>query len=192
MTKTLQKRTLATHSKLLEAARAVISEKSFEALRVEEVVLRAGVAKGTFFSHFTDKDALMEQLISEHINAYLYNLELRKAPNDVEDFVEALLPMINFMTSERYIFDLILRYSGAAAIEKVGDISMTFERHVKVVSSWLAVGPFRDDFSPKLLAEGVQAFLVQAMALKFCALHNSESLEDRLLTYLKAWLTPTL
>ncbi len=192
MTKTLQKRTLATHSKLLEAARAVISEKSFEALRVEEVVLRAGVAKGTFFSHFTDKDALMEQLISEHINAYLNDLELRKALNDVEDFVEALLPMINFMTSERYIFDLILRYSGAAAIEKVGDISMTFERHVKVVSSWLAVGPFRDDISPKLLAEGVQAFLVQAMALKFCALHNSESLEDRLLTYLKAWLTPTL
>ena len=192
MVKTLQKRTLATHSKLLEAARAVISEKSFEALRVEEVVLRAGVAKGTFFSHFTDKDALMEQLISEHINAYLDDLELRKAPSDVEDLVETLLPMINFMTSERYIFDVILRYSGATAIEKVGGISMSLERHGKVVSTWLAVGPFRDDVSPELLAEGVQAFLVQAMALKFCALHNSESLENLLLTYLKAWLTPTL
>lgn len=191
MTKAQQKRTLETHSRLLEAASALISEKSFEALRVEEVVLRAGVAKGTFFSHFTDKDALMQQLIAERINAFLDDLEQRKTPGDVDDLVTAMLPMINFMTSERYIFDLILRYSGAVAIENVGDISMTFERYGEVLSAWLMHGSFRDDISPNLLAEGVQAFLVQAMALNFCALHCNESLKNRLLTYLKAWLTPS-
>ncbi len=191
MAKAQQKRTIETHSRLLEAANAVISEKGFEALRVEEVVLRAGVAKGAFFSHFSDKDALMDHLIGERIDAYLDDLELCKAPSNVKELVAALLPMINFMTSERYIFDVVLRYSGAAAIEKIGNISMTFERHGRVVSAWLGNGAFRKDISAELLVEGLQAFVVQAMALYFCALHNSESLESRLLVYLKAWLTPS-
>lgn len=192
MTKTVQKRTLATRARLIESATAVVTEKSFEALRVEEVVQRAGVAKGTFFSHFADKDALMDRLIGERIDVYLDDLEKCRAPADVEELVAALLPLLNFMTCERYVFDVILRYSGAAAVEDIGDIAMTFDRHNRVVSAWLADGPFRRDVSAELLTEGIQAFSVQAMALKFCAIHNSESLENRLLPYFKAWLTPSV
>lgn len=192
MTKTVQKRTLATRARLIESATAVVIEKGFEALRVEEVVQRAGVAKGTFFSHFADKDALMDLLIGERIDAYLDDLEKCRAPTDVEELVAALLPLLNFMTCERYVFDVILRYSGAAAVEDIGHIAMTFDRHNRVVSAWLADGPFRRDVSAELLTEGIQAFSVQAMALKFCAIHNSESLEDRLLPYFKAWLTPSV
>ncbi len=188
MTKTVQKRTLATRARLLEAASAVITESGYEALRVEEVVKRAGVAKGTFFAHFADKDALMDRLIGEGINRCLDDLEQCKAPEDVEELVASLMPLLEFMTCERYVFDVILRYSGAAAIEQIGDIAMTFERHGRVVSAWLTDGPFRRDVSTQLLAEGIQAFAVQAMALKFCALHASESMEGRLLSYLRAWL----
>lgn len=192
MTKTVQKRTLATRARLIESATAVVTEKGFEALRVEEVVQRAGVAKGTFFSHFADKDALMDRLIGERIDVYLDDLEKCRAPADVEQLVTALLPLLNFMTCERYVFDVILRYSGAAAVEEIGHIAMTFDRHSRVVSAWLTGGPFRRDVGAELLSEGIQAFSVQAMALKFCAIHNGESLESRLLPYFKAWLTPSV
>ena len=98
MTKTVQKRTLATRARLIEAATAVVSEKGYEALRVEEVVQKAGVAKGTFFAHFADKDALMDLLIGERIDSQLDELELREAPANVEDLVVALMPLFNFMT----------------------------------------------------------------------------------------------
>src|ERR1700741_2291226 len=44
--------------KLLEAAFAVIREKGYVAATVDELCARAGVAKGSFFHHFKDKEAL--------------------------------------------------------------------------------------------------------------------------------------
>ncbi|MGP0090185.1 MAG: TetR/AcrR family transcriptional regulator [Xanthobacteraceae bacterium] len=44
--------------KLLDAALAVIREKGYAATTVDELCARAGVAKGSFFHHFNDKEAL--------------------------------------------------------------------------------------------------------------------------------------
>ncbi|MGA2552448.1 MAG: TetR/AcrR family transcriptional regulator [Burkholderiaceae bacterium] len=44
--------------KLLDAALRVIREKGYVASSVDELCARAGVAKGSFFHHFKDKEAL--------------------------------------------------------------------------------------------------------------------------------------
>ncbi len=186
-----QKRTLETRAKLVAAAQAIVSESSYTDLRTEEVVQRAGVAKGTFFAHFKDKDALMDQLIGARINECLDGIESRPAPDDINELINALMPLLDLMRCERYVFDVILRLSGAAAIEEIGPIAQTFERQVIVIAGWLAKGPFRTDISPQLMAEGVQAFYVQAIALNFCAINQAVPVEDRLREYLQAWLMPT-
>ncbi|MDA1311525.1 MAG: TetR/AcrR family transcriptional regulator [Proteobacteria bacterium] len=190
MARAIQKRTLETRARLIAAAEEIIAESGFEALRVEEVVLRAGTAKGTFFAHFKDKDALMDLIIGARINTHLDALGAGPAPRTVEDMVKALMPLCAFMTCERYVFDVILRYSGAAAVEEVGPIATTFGRQFKVFEGWLAAAHFRRDIPVDLQAEGVQAFMIQAMATQFCALHSSQSIRERLLPYLQAWLSP--
>lgn len=188
MIKQKQKRTLATHAKLLSCARYVVAEKGYGALRVEEVVTQAGVAKGTFFAHFRDKDALMDMLIGEEIDRYLDDLEVLQGPESVEGLLALMQPLLQFMTRERYIFEVIMRHTGAADPEGVNPISDTFTRQIGVLVPWVASGPFRSDVEPVLLAEGIQAFAMQSMALHFCAVHNATSFETRLLNYLKAWL----
>jgi AcrR family transcriptional regulator len=188
MIKVKQKRTLATHANLLSAARGVIAKKGYGAMRVEEVVALAGVAKGTFFAHFRDKDALMELLIGDEINRHLDALENIQGPENVEEIVQSILPLVGFMTSERFVFDVILRHSGAAALETIGPIADTFERQVIVMMPWLQGSAFRKDIDPVLLAEGIQAFTTQSMALHFCAVNNVTSIEDRLIRYLEAWM----
>lgn len=190
MARAIQKRTLATRARLVAAAEDIIAEAGFEALRVEQVVLKAGTAKGTFFAHFRDKDALMELIIGERIDAYLDELDRCTAPKSVQKLTEALIPVCEFMTCERYVFDVILRHSGAAAVEEIGPIAATFGRQIEILEGWLAGARFRQDISAELQAEGVHAFMLQAMATKFCALHNANSIKDRLRPYLKAWLTP--
>lgn len=191
MAKPVQKRTLETRTRLIRAAEALINKSGYEALRVEEVVLKAGVAKGTFFAHFKDKDALMDLLIGRAIDACLDAIEKRPPPESIDELVETLNSLLTAMSSERYVFDVVIRYSGAAAVEEIGVIATTFGRQVQVLATWLADGPFRRDVSPLLLAEGVQAFAIQAIALNFCALHNQGEMAARLREYLDAWLMPT-
>ena len=94
------------------------------------------------------------------------------------------------MTCERYVFDVVLRYSGAAAVEEIGPIAATFGRQIEILIGWLSATNFRGDIPVDLQAEGVHAFMMQAMATKFCALHNANSIRDRLVPYLDAWLMP--
>ena len=189
MAKSIQKRTLETRARLMAAAESIIGEGGFEALRVEEVVLRAGTAKGTFFAHFKDKDALMERVVGARIHALLDEMEEGPAPRTIDEIVSELAPLFAFMASERYVFDLILRYSGAAAVEEIGEIAGTFGRQQEVFERWLTAGFFRKDVPVGILAEGIQAFLIQSVALRFCALHSEQAPDDRLRSYLAAWLT---
>ena len=190
MARAVQKRTLETRARLLAAAEAVVAEVGYEGLRVEQVVQRAGVAKGTFFAHFADKDALMDLLIGARMDALHDAFETLPAPASTAELADSLMPLLRYMTCERYVFDVILRHSGAAARSEIGPIAMNFGRQIDLLSDKLAQGPFRKDIDGALLAEGVQAFAVQAMALVFCALHCETDLRARLVVYLDAWLLP--
>lgn len=193
MNKPVQQRTLKTRAKLVDAAREIIAEVGYEGLRTEEVVQRAGVAKGTFFAHFADKDALLELLIGEALLHCLDQIAAQAAPSSIPQTVERLLPLIALMTQSRTAFDVIIRHSGAAAVESLGPIAQSFERQIEVYAAWFdpdSDHPYRRDVSPELLAEGIQAFAIQAMALMFCAINSVTSVEERLETYLKAWLIP--
>ena len=187
----VQTRTLKTRAKLLESAQALVSHGGYQALRVDDVVKRAGVAKGTFFAHFPDKDALMDHLIGAELNQFLDDIDGLAPPKDVQELLDILMPSLLFMAKDRYVFDIILRHSGAAANEQIGPIAQTFMRHGLVMAHWLAQGPFRKDISAALLAEGLGAFQIQAVALRFCALHSDVELRSRMETYLNAWLLPT-
>lgn len=48
---------------LLDIALDLCRTQGFDALRVEQVVQRAGVAKGTFYHYFASKDAVLEALV---------------------------------------------------------------------------------------------------------------------------------
>ncbi len=190
MTKPIQKRAIATREKLLSAANTLISEQGFDALRVEEVVGTAGVAKGTFFAHFKDKDALLEQIIGARLADITEAMAQPPAPQSIAEMIARLAPLIAFTTSERRVFDVMIRYSGAAAVAEIGPIAEQFDTQILLYGRWASEGPFRRDAAPELLGEGISAFLIQAIALTFCALNSQEALETRLTAYLTAWLLP--
>ena len=48
---------------IVDAALDLFCEKGFAATRIEDVALRAGVAKGTVYLNFADKEALFEGIV---------------------------------------------------------------------------------------------------------------------------------
>jgi AcrR family transcriptional regulator len=67
---------------IIEAALAVFAGHGFEAARLEDIAQRAGVAKGTLYLYFKDKEALFEALIRSATDPILERLQ---AVTDVPD-----------------------------------------------------------------------------------------------------------
>jgi len=57
----------ATKQRLFDAAMDLIGERGFTDASVDEIVERAGVAKGTVYYHFAGKAELVEALISDRL-----------------------------------------------------------------------------------------------------------------------------
>ena len=53
----------ARRQAILDAALTVFAAQGFEAARLDDVAARAGVAKGTLYLYFKDKEALFEELV---------------------------------------------------------------------------------------------------------------------------------
>src|SRR5262245_428076 len=53
----------ARRQAILDAALTVFAAQGYEAARLDDVAARAGVAKGTLYLYFKDKEALFEELV---------------------------------------------------------------------------------------------------------------------------------
>ena len=58
----------ARRQAILDAALSVFAERGFEAARLDDVAARAGVAKGTLYLYFRDKEALFEELMRSAVS----------------------------------------------------------------------------------------------------------------------------
>jgi len=61
----LSPRAARTRAALIAAGSDLLAAKPIDAIPIDEVVTRAGVAKGSFFNHFTDKQAFAEAIASD-------------------------------------------------------------------------------------------------------------------------------
>lgn len=53
----------ATRALLIEVAREVFTERGYTETSIDEIVQRAGVAKGSLYHHFASKDAVFEAVV---------------------------------------------------------------------------------------------------------------------------------
>jgi len=70
-----QERSAARREAILSAALDEFSTQGFEAARLDDVAKRAGVAKGTIYLYFRDKEALFQELISAMLAPLVANIE---------------------------------------------------------------------------------------------------------------------
>jgi len=74
--------------RIIDAAVAVFAEKGFHAARVSDVAKRAGVADGTIYLYFKNKEDLLLSLFEEKMGRQIDSLET--AWKDIDDPVERM------------------------------------------------------------------------------------------------------
>ncbi|PZA09174.1 TetR family transcriptional regulator [Rhodopseudomonas palustris] len=65
---------------IIEAALDEFTARGFAATRIDDIAKRAGVAKGTIYLHFTDKEAMFQELVRTALVPKLQSLTAEPAP----------------------------------------------------------------------------------------------------------------
>src|SRR5512138_2151397 len=88
--KDVDRRILRTRDRLGDALIALIQEKKFDDITVQEVLDRAQVGRSTFYMHYRDKDDLFLSDVEEFLEAFSMALSHHKDKSDrvapVEEF----------------------------------------------------------------------------------------------------------
>ncbi len=97
----LQTRSRQTYDRILDAAAALLEEKSFEAMTIQDIVRRAGCSVGAFYGRLKDKDALLHALDARFIDiqlaaghAWINAQEALPDPPPLQSRLEGLLEMM--------------------------------------------------------------------------------------------------
>jgi AcrR family transcriptional regulator len=82
----------ARRAAILAAALEEFTARGYEGARLDDVAKRAGVAKGTIYLYFADKEALFQDLVRSMVNPVLGTLEqMRSVDVPVRMLVEGML-----------------------------------------------------------------------------------------------------
>ncbi|MCC7254040.1 TetR/AcrR family transcriptional regulator [Hyphomicrobium sp.] len=98
---------------ILRAALSVFAERGFESARLDDVAARAGVAKGTLYLYFDDKEKLFEEVVQSEVSPILDRIGALASARDmpIEKILEALFQVFEkevLGTERKHLLRLII------------------------------------------------------------------------------------
>lgn len=101
----------ANRATLIEAARVCFVGMGFDAVTVRDIVRESGLAPGTFYNYFPDKEALFKEVLDERMGEITRRMHaMRAEAATLSDFLYgAFQTLFEKIVEEPCFFELILR-----------------------------------------------------------------------------------
>ena len=147
--------------RILQAAISVFADKGFYDTRVSEIAKAAGVADGTIYLYFENKDDVLISIFQDRIEKLLEILgEIAKSDRKVEEKVRKIVGIqLGLLEDQRDLAEVItvnLRQSSRLLKQYAAPL---FVRYLELVAGVIAVGQkegvFRQDLSPRVAARAL-------------------------------------
>jgi AcrR family transcriptional regulator len=99
---------------ILDAGQEIFTEMGYGAASIRDIVRRTGLAAGTFYNYFPDKQSVFEAVLEEHTTALRRRLrEARARATDPEAIVrEGFAAYFSFIVEDRPLFEMLRRNAG--------------------------------------------------------------------------------
>ena len=142
---------------ILSSSRKLIEEIGFSALTMDRVAQKAGIAKGTVYLYFKDKDELLEKVLSSGFERMFKRIQDRVAKeNNVINKLKALISEnIDHIYENRYFFKTIfLDEVNVVFLKKKSKESFNLRRKRyadfigEIIKSGIDSGEFRGGLGP--------------------------------------------
>ena len=191
-------RVTRTRNLLLDAFLSLMAEKSFDDITVQDIAARATVNRATFYAHFVDKYALVDELIREGFTLMLHQRMATRAGNTEEQLRRLILAVCDYWAalhaqckhSYRMFDSLVeaqvkaqLREQVRSAIVERGAPRSHSHPRVELLAtiiSWAIYGAALE-WSQRPGGQSAEAFVAEALPLIAASI---AAFEDRALTAL--------
>jgi AcrR family transcriptional regulator len=102
---------LANRASILAAAREAFFELGFDACTIRDIIRRSGLAAGTFYNYFTDKESVFRELIEIRVREVTSRMTMvRKNARSLHDFVLGSYRVVfEEISNDPFVFRLVLR-----------------------------------------------------------------------------------
>ncbi len=142
---------------ILSSSRKLIEEIGFSALTMDKVAQKAGIAKGTVYLYFKDKDELLEKVLSSGFERMFERIKNRvaKESGGINKLKALISENINHIYENRYFFKTIfLDEINVVFLKKKSKESFNLRRKRytdfigEIIKSGIDSGEFRSDLYP--------------------------------------------
>ena len=194
-----QKRTLETRTRIVDRARTLVQNQGFEAVSMEAIAQESGVAKGTLFAHFGDKNGLMSLLVAEQLVAILddWPADMRFDGRYLEVLHHHCMTLIDLLCSDRIVLQIYLDFSGTTSANRSEEFVAVLDgldaRLRSHMNDWAqSQDCLRTDLSVDTLSDGVAAFVTTAALYRTCGIiPDRPHCADKLMEQFHGWLLPS-
>lgn len=108
----LSKKSIQRRYDIFSAAKSLFEEQGFEATSVDQIVQRAGVAKGTFYYYFTSKDEVLAAMVDEMDNGGIAVLQPIVDDPDLDALTKLRTTMETLRDQYRVTNSALLQFHG--------------------------------------------------------------------------------
>jgi TetR/AcrR family transcriptional regulator, cholesterol catabolism regulator len=173
----------ATKKKLFDSAMELIGERGFTDASVDEIVARAGVAKGTVYYHFSGKAELVEALIADRFAplAAAFRTAAAAHPDDPRAAIEAIVRAeLEFLAEHSSFSKLLLTEMWRE--DRVWRETLVLARRElfavisDIIRQGVATGEFRSDIDPEFGASALFG-MTATVALDWLAFEPTKPLD---------------
>ncbi len=158
--------------KILEAAAIVIAQKGYHDAKVSDIAKLAGVADGTIYLYFKNKDDILLTILSnalKDLNKRLI-IELDKI-NDVEDKLRKIIDNhFNFITQDDSLAQVIqIELRGCSTFMR-GGVFPELRNYLKIIEETLLygikMGNIKEDIDVKIVAKSLFGMLDELSTIR--------------------------
>ncbi|MGM0214218.1 TetR/AcrR family transcriptional regulator [Enterococcus sp. AZ109] len=154
--------------KIKEALTTLLAKQCMDEIRVYEIAAAAGVSRVTFYKHFPDKEAVLEQLVNDFgsdLDGILYSNIKALNQIDFSDSTEiknGLAPhafeIVSFLYNEKKLIQTLMLSTSDIDILKI-----TYDKFYQYFKLWLPP-KFQINYDPKTFKQYLD-FLTRGTAL---------------------------
>ncbi|MBM7691999.1 TetR/AcrR family fatty acid metabolism transcriptional regulator [Peribacillus deserti] len=150
------KRNRPKFKQIIDAAVVVIAENGYHQAQVSKIAKQAGVADGTIYLYFKNKEDILISLFQEKMGTFVETIEaeLKQADNASDKLLVLIQQHFGQLSDDRHlaiVTQLELRQSNKELRIKINDVLKGYlELMEKIIDEGISNGEFSEDLDKKL------------------------------------------